>query len=900
MPEWTSDLRARLAGLRLSPAREAEIIEELSQHLDDRYQELRLSGATDADARRIALAELNEAEGLAERMRTLSQSHSPAPIVHGHTSSRPMHGLWEDLRYAARAMRKQPAFTAIVVLTLGLGIAVNTTVFTIVNAVILRPLPFENPDRIVQLNMRNLDNAQSPFSDLSYPDFEDWKSATRTLEQIAAITERPVEITGDERLPAIAEATYVSWNTFSLIGQQVDLGRDFTDADDRSGAPPVVMLSASLWRNRYGADAAAVGRRIRVNGVPSTIIGVMPPNVGFPDRSAIWLPISALPEAQRTSRSIRIFDGFGRLRPGATIEQVTSELTSITASLATRYPDTNAKTAPRVTKFGIAAQFVAVMYALLGAVGFVLLIACANVANLLLARSADRARDVTLRLALGASRWRIVRQLLVEGLLLATAGGISGFALAQPGLQMLRNLPAESAPPSWVQFTMDPRVFAYVITLCVGCALVCSLLPAWQASRPGLVATLNDAARSTTGGRSRGRWMGTLLVAQVALALVLLTGAALMMQNLLGQLRIDIGVDTGNLTTMAFNLRQRDYDDTQRLRLFGQLEERLSSSSGISAALVSNAPLQGAVVRRIRIEGQPATEPGALPAVSLINISQRYFDVVGATLIAGRQLTADDARPGSEGVVVNERFAEMHFQDGLPIGKRIAWLDQRVPATATNDARWMTIVGIVSNIRQRRLPSGEFDPVVYSSYESTVPQAMEIIARSPLGQSAAAVFAGEQVRAIDADLPIAPALTVDDVLTQQLWPQRLFGSMFAAFASIAMLLATCGLYGVTSYAVSRRTREIGVRVALGADARDVWWTVAGTTLRRLAIGLALGTAGAAAVATFLPAMLVGSVGTNLPAFVGVAIVLIAAGLLASALPARRALRLDPTIALQAE
>ncbi len=660
------------------------------------------------------------------------------------------------------------------------------------------------------------------------------------------------------------------------------------------------MLSANLWRSRYGADSAVLGSTVRVNGVPSTIIGVMPPDVGFPDRSAIWLPISALPAAQRTSRNARIFDGLGRLRPGVTIDQAIDELTGITASLAARYPDTNARIVPRVTTFGIAAQFVAVTYALLGAVGFVLLIACANVANLLLARSADRARDVTLRLALGASRWRIVRQLLVEGLLLATAGGLCGFALAQPGLQLLRNLPAESAPPSWVQFTMDPRVFAYVIALCVGSALVCSLLPAWQVSRPALVATMNDAARSSTGGRSRRRWMGTLVVAQVALALVLLTGAALMMQNLLGQLRIDVGVDTGSLTTMAFNLRQRDYDAGQRLRLFGQLEERLSSSSGISAALVSNAPLQGAVVRRLRIEGQPAAEPGALPVVSAIEIGQRYFDVVGASVIAGRQLTGDDGRPGSDGVVVNERFASMHFQDGSAIGKRITLLDQRAPANTTDEAHWMTIVGIVSNIRQRRPPSNEFDPIVYQSYESTVPQAMEIIARSPLGPSAAAAFAAAQVRAIDADLPIAPAITVDDALTQQLWPQRLFGSMFAAFASIAMLLATCGLYGVTSYAVSRRTREIGVRVALGADTRAVWWAIAGTTLRQLVIGLAIGTAGAAAVATFLPAMLVGTGGAHVPAFVGVAIVLIAAGLLASALPARRALRLDPTIALQAE
>jgi putative ABC transport system permease protein len=351
---------------------------------------------------------------------------------------------------------------------------------------------------------------------------------------------------------------------------------------------------------------------------------------------------------------------------------------------------------------------------------------------------------------------------------------------------------------------------------------------------------------------------------------------------------------------VAFNVRQRNYDEAQRLRLFDQLEERLASSSGINAALVSNAPLQGAVVQRLRIEGQPAAEPGALPAVSTIDIGPRYFDVVGASVIAGRQLTGDDARAGSEGVVVNQRFAEMHFQDESPIGKQIAFLDQRPPAGTTIDTRWMTIVGVVSNIRQRRLPSGEFDPVIYRSYESSVPQAMEIVARSPLGPSAASAFVGEQVRAIDADLPIGPGMTVDDALTQQLWPQRLFGSMFAAFASIAMLLATCGLYGVTSYAVSRRTREIGIRVALGADTRAVWWTVAGTTLRQLAIGLALGTAGAAAVATVLPAMLVGTGGPNLLVFVAVAVLLVAAGLAASALPARRALRLDPTVALQSE
>jgi len=901
MPDWNADLRARLAGLQLTPAREAEIIEELSQHLDDRYEELQASGIGDADARRMALDELSEAGELAQRMRTLSQSHSPAPIVHGRSSGRPMHGLWEDLRYAARALKKQPGFTAVVVLTLGLGIAVNTTIFTIVNAVVVRPLPFENPDRIVRLNVRNVDNAQNRVSDLSYPDFQDWQTATRTFEQMAAVAERAVDISGDQRSATVAVATYASWNTFSLLGQRPELGRDFTEADDRSGAPPVVLLSAAVWRARYGADTAVIGNTIRVNGTPSTIIGVMPRDVGFPDRSDIWLPLSAVPDAERTSRSTRFLDGVGRLRAGVTIEQADAELTGITTSLAERHPGTNRNIAPFVTRFGIAAQFVAVMFALLGAVGFVLLIACANVANLLLARSADRARDVTLRLALGASRWRIVRQLLVEGLLLATAGGICGFALALPGLQMLRNLPPESAPPSWVQFTMDTRVAVYVVALCLGSALVCSLLPAWQASRPGLVATLNDAARSSTGGRSRRRWMGTLVIAQVALALVLLTGAALMMQNLLGLLRIDVGVETGNLTQTAFDLRRREYDEAQRLRLLAQLEERLASSSGVNAALVSNAPLEGATVRRLRIEGQAASEPGNLPQVSLINVGRRYFDAVGATIVAGRTLTSDEVGQAADLVVVNDRFARMHFQDRSAIGKRILMLDPSGSGNTASDTRWMTIVGVVGNVRQRRLPSGEFDPVVYSSYAADSPQVMVVVARSPAGPSTAAAFVGEQLRSLDADLPFLPATTVDEGLTRQLWPQRLFGSMFAAFASIAMLLATCGLYGVTAYAVSRRTREIGVRIALGADARAVWWAIAGTTLRQLAIGLVLGAAGALAVATILPAMLVGTgSGANLLAFTAVAVVLVVAGVAASALPARRALRLDPTIALQSE
>jgi predicted permease len=694
-------------------------------------------------------------------------------------------------------------------------------------------------------------------------------------------------------------AAYVSWNTFSMLGQRPALGRDFGEADDREGALPVVILGSSLWLTRYGSDPSIVGTTIRIGGVPSTVIGVMPAGFGFPDNSELWLPLITLPQRERASRSSRVLDVLGRIRPGVSAGQATTELAGITASLAARYPDTNRSTAPIVEPLGIAPAIVAAVLALLGAVGFVQLIACANVANLLLARAADRSRDVTLRLALGASRWRIVRQLIVESLVLAGAGGLLGLTLWYPAIQVFRNLPANSAPPYFVQFTMDGVVVSYFALMCVGSALVCGLVPAWHASRTNLVATLSDAGRGSSGSRSRRRWTGAFVIAQVAAALVLLTGAALMMQNLASLVRIDTGVETETLMQMAFEVRRTDDTPERRVTFFKQLEERLGSSPGVRAALTSNAPMTGSRVRRLHLDGHPAAKVDALPRVSVVLVGQRYFDVVGARLIEGRVFGAQGLE-GGDGVVVNERFARMHFQSEPVIGKRLRLIDEDAPAGAAGEATWKTIVGVVSNVLQLSMSSGDFDPVVYTPYEEDPPQFMQVLARAESGPAAAAAFVREQMRALDPDLPLFGMTTVDELVKSRQWLQRLFGSMFAVFAAIAMVLATCGLYAVTAYAVSRRTREIGVRVALGADARSVWWAVTGTTLRQLAVGLALGMAGAAGVATILPAFLVGAGRPNVFAFIGVAAVLVAAGVAATAVPARRALRLDPVAALQSE
>ena len=889
-------LRPLLARLRLPPGRDLEIVEELAQHLDDRYQELRGSGVADADAQRIALQELRDAGGLTPRLEALAQANLPPPITTGHADRTGLRGIWQDVRYAARSLGRQRMFAGVIVATLALGIAVNATVFTIVNAVALRPLPFPDGDRLVFVDMLNARNQQTGLSYLDYVDLQ--RAAPRTLEGIGAVFDGGADIADDRAAPARIDVAYVSWNLFSVLGEVPARGRDFVAADDRSGAPPVVIISGNLWRARYGADPAIIGSTIRVAGVPSTVVGVMPPEFGFPDREALWLPLAALPERMRTSRSERFLDGIGRLRLEATMEQAVAELTAATASIAAT-PGTNRIAGPAVRPLGIGGDFLPVLVALVGAVGFVLLIACANVANLLLARAADRSRDVTLRLALGASRWRIVRQLLVEGLLLAAAGGILGVILAQPGLAVFRNLPPESAPPSWVRFTIDYVVLGYIVALCVGSAVVCSLAPAWHVFRLSLTVSLNDAGRASTGGRQRRRWTGAVVVAQVALSIVLLAGATLMMQNLMSMVRLDLGIDTRGLSQMSVDLRRPDYTAERRLAFFAALEERLAAQTGVDAALVSDPPLGWGFPRRVQREGEAPADPASLPFVSWLRTGRRYFDVVGVRVIAGRTFNADDWRQPEDHVVVNERFARMYLSEGSAVGSRIRLTDPgaRQPADAP---RWATVVGVVSNVMQRVEAGGTFSPVVYSPYAADPPQTMQVLVRQPSRPAAAVAAVNDHVQALDRDLPLFGTGSVDEVLAQGRWPQRIFGSMFAIFAGIAVCLAACGLYAVTAYAVSRRTREMGVRVALGADARRIWWAATGTTLRQLIVGIVIGVAGAAAVSRVLPGMLVGTGAASAVAIGGVALLLLAVGLVAGTVPARRAIRVDPVTVLQAE
>jgi putative ABC transport system permease protein len=808
--------------------------------------------------------------------------------------------FWSDVRLAARLVVKDKAFTLAAVVVLALGIAANNTVFTLVNGVLLRDLPFHEPDRVVELGVRDLTNARNPLGGLSYLDLRDWQRSARTFDAIGAADQQTMNVSEEGRPAERFLGAFVSANTFALIGQRPMLGRDFRADDDREGATPIVIIGHTAWRNRYQSDPNVIGRTIRVNGVASVIIGVMPEGFGFPLNAGLWKPLAALDSKSKNERQSRFLDGFGRLKTGVTTEQAMADLRGVTSALASQYPDTNKSIEPRVGAFrsGIGDPILGLFVAMMGAVAFVLLIACANVANLMLSRASARAREVSVRMSIGASRWRIVRQLLVESLLLAAIAGVLGLALSFAAIRAFWTLASQTDPPYWLQFPMDWRVFAFLAAVCLGTSVLFGLVPALHTSKTSLVAVLNETGRANTGNLRSRRLTGALVVGQLALTLVLLTGAGLMMRSLLIRSTMDAGVDTAGLVRMRLDLPASAYDGPEQRRAFyRRLEERLASLPGLRAALSSNVPQSGGAPREVQIEGQSQPDPGRRPLATLITIGKGYFESLGTRPVRGRTFVDGDGDAGRGVVIVNERFAAVHFAGDNALGQRVRVTEPG--AAERTDAEWMTIVGVAQNVQQRAPREGGFDPVVYLPYASSAGP-INILVRSEADPALVASVLREQVAAIDADLPVFDVRTVDDLLAYGRWPDRVFGSMFVIFAGIALVLATVGLYAVTAYSVAQRTREIGVRMALGAQARQVWWLVTRRASGQLAVGLLLGVAGAVAVSRVLPAILAGTVGTDPLTIAIVSGLLVGVAVVACLIPARRATRLDPVTALRSE
>ena len=815
-------------------------------------------------------------------------------------------GLWEDVRFAARLLLKDKWFSLVAAIALAMGIGVNATVFTFVNAVLIRGLPIADPDRTLAVD--SYDRVRNRGMGVSYLDYRDWKENTRSFETFGAYNGTVANVSDEGQPPERFNGSHISANGLTILGTTPVLGRNFVADDDRRGAAGVVIIGHSMWLNRYGSNPSVIGRTIRVNDIPATVIGVMPEGFKFPFNTDLWMPLAQIPNLEESKRNTRPLQTFGHLAPGVTRTQAQSELVNISRKLESDNPDTNKDIQARVQTFNESQNggpIRTVFLSLMGAVAFVLLIACANVANLLLSRATNRAREISVRMALGASRWRVIRQLLIESVMLAAISGLGGLGIAAIGIRLFDRATIEQRP-YWIQFTMDGTVIGFFALICLGTGIIFGLAPALHISKTDVNEVLKEGGRSGSAGARASRWTGALMVAELTLTVVLLAGAGFMIRNFLTLYRFDLGIDTSKLLTMALALPERKYPAVeQRLAFYERLEERLRSNPRIEAVTItSNAPMQGGFLRKLTIDGKPLDQGQQAPNVTMLTIDPQYFKTVGLSLQRGRDLTDEDGMTGRESAIVNQRFAALHFPNEDPIGRRITLaIDLQggappqggIPVSLT-----ATIIGIVPNLRQRDVQLPDPDPIAYLPFRTDPRGFMNLLVRSAGDPNLMTPILREEVRAIDSDLPLFGIRTMDAALEQQRWMFQIFGSMFTIFALIALTLSAVGLYAVTAYAVAQRTQEIGLRMALGAQRDQVAWLFLRRSFIQLAIGLTLGVAGAFGVGALFSStdLLVQNSGRDPITIGGIALLLALVAIAASVLPARRATRLDPMLALR--
>ena len=887
---WIDRLAVRLRSLFRRARVEQELDAELQFHLDQQVKEYLSAGMTSAEARSAAQRSL----GGVTRVREGCEDSLGLTLLDQ---------VRQDIRYAARGLVKDRWVTLAAVIAVALGIGANTAVFTIVNAVLFESLPLDQPERIMFLNTQD---PRGRALGVSLQDFEDWRRASRTFSGMALVFNPVLSLAENDQVPEPYPGAYISAVGFDLIGQKAALGRGFRADDDRPGAAAVVLLSDGVWRNRYGADPSVIGKTVKVNAVPTTVIGVMPKGFGFPSNEQLWVPMSQLaPAFQQRGRQSRFFFAYGRLADGATIEQSRSELVNISAELAQQYPSSNKDTSATVIPFlerAVDPEIRTLSWVLMGAVAFVLLVACSNVANLLLARSSTRSREIALRTSLGATRSRIIRQLLVESLLLSCIGGGGGLVLSAVGIRWFDANTQDVGRPYWMDFTMDGYVVMFFAGACVLTGILFGLAPALHISKTNPNDVLKEGGRSGTGGRRARRWTAALIVVELTLTLVLLSGAGFMMRSFLNLYRMDIGLDTSHLLTMRVLLPARKYATFDSVMAFlRRVDDQLNTIATIEAASTTTSlPLLGLDSRELVIDGRPAAPDQPPTTVTMISVGPRYFESLGVRLLSGRPLQESAGGPGHEVVVINQHLAAKHFPNEDPIGKRIRLMDD---ARGGKGWPWATIIGVAPTIRQRSLqeaPDG--DSVVYIPNVQNLAHRngtlILVRARADPGRLTAQLR--QEIFAIDPDLPLTDIYTMDQLLAQQRWRSRVFGTMFAAFAVVALALAGVGLYAITAYSVTQRTSEIGVRRALGAQRRHIVWLVVRRTVVQLAMGLILGLAGAVGIGRLLTTVLVQTTPTDFVTLTSTVVILVTLVTLACFLPAKRAMNLDPTVALRYE
>ncbi|HKC65074.1 MAG TPA: ABC transporter permease [Pyrinomonadaceae bacterium] len=812
-----------------------------------------------------------------------------------------MGNLLQDVRYGFRMLLKNPGFTFVAALALALGIGANTAIFSVVNTVLLRPLPFDKPDRIVAVYGTSAKDATEQFP-LSYPDFVDYRSQTQTLEHIAGYVRAGSLLKSGDGTVALQGAV-VSADLFPLLGVKPVVGRVFTNEEDKKGAAPVVVLSYGLWQRHFNSDPKIVGREITLSGRSVSVVGVMPQGFKFPaedEKSEFWMPLESDPGTARflDSRGSRFFRAIGSLKPGVTIQQSETEMNTIARRLETEYADSN--TDARIQLVSLQEDIVGktkpALLILLGAVGLVLLIACANVANLLLARATARVKEMAIRTALGASRGRVVRQMLTESLLLSLVGGTLGLLLAMWGVDLLvKASPAEL--PRIAEVSLDSHVLVFTLLVTALTGIIFGLAPALQAARLNLNESLKEGGRTGMEGAGRSRVRSLLVISEVALSLVLLIGAGLLIKSFWRLLQTDPGYDTKRVLALDVTLPRVKYPEPERqAAFFQQALQRIAALPGVEAAGATNLlPLGGGDREStFKIEGYPIPAHGEEPDAMDQIISPDYFRAMGIPLRTGRFFTEHDTKESPQVIIVNEMFVRRYLQGVDPLTKRIL-LD-----TEGDNPTPRQIVGVVGDVRHDKLDA-QLVPGYYVPYLQSPARRMDVVVRSvSQNPSELAASVRNAIKEVDPDQFVWETRTMGDLLSRSVAPRRFNMMLLGCFALIALILASVGIYGVMAYYVTQRTHEIGIRMALGAKASDVLRLVVRQGMLMALIGIASGLIVAFALTRVMTSLLYEVSATDPLIFAGISLLFIVVSLLASYIPARRATKVDPMVALRYE
>ncbi len=813
-----------------------------------------------------------------------------------------MRTLIQDVRYALRTLAKSPGFTLVAVLALALGVGANTAIFSVVKAVLLSPLPYPEPERLVWVRENN-PGANIFDEAASAPNYNDWRTQVRSFDGVAAFANTAATLTDGGGEPERVPAVSTSANFFQVIGVAPALGRGFLPEEETTGKNRVVVLSHGLWQRRFGANPQALGQTITVSGNPFTVVGVAPADFKSPVRGPkppeMWFPIAF--NFDNSRRRADFLNVVGRLRAGATIEQAQAELTALAAGLETEYPSANAgwvvKAQPLHER--IVGNVRQALWVLMGVVGFLLLIACANVANLLLARAMARRQEIAVRSALGARRWRLVRQLLTESLLLGLAGGGLGLVLAAWGVELLVAL-SPGHIPRLEEVGLDARVLAFTLGVSVLTGIIFGLLPALSASKTDLAESLKEGgSRGPTAGQSARRLRSSLVVAEIAITAVLLACAGLMIRSFHAIQSVDPGFRPERIVTFDFALPGAKYKEPPQIVNFAeQLTARASALPGVERAALADAlPLTGgADVLSFVIEGRPQLPPEVVQDSEVFVVTPGYFDVMGIGHVRGERLTERHVEGTPDVVVINEAMARRYWPNEDPIGKRVNLGNpEKTP--------WMTVIGIVKDTRNVGLETVPY-PQMYGPAAQFPRRAMSFVARTSADPATLVPALRRELAALDKDLPLYNVRTMEQVMSESVSRRRFQMVLIAAFAGVGLLLAAVGIYGVISYSVTQRRHEIGVRMALGARAADILKLVVGQgfglTLVGIVIGLGLALLLTFALTRVLSSLLYGVKATDPLTFACVALVLLGVALLACLLPARRATKVDPMVALRYE